>query len=156
MTKSISFVDFIGNNALRHFQWGTNIGSNDQILCWKCLSSNAFATRLRMDCKNRGKSCSCDLLWSRLKQLNNSNDIKLEFDSLCKLVVRRLFESHFHTKIWSCEPIFLSQVSTEVCCFHIKSSQDINLIIFVYRLLGNYCLNNLEQHNCCLSPSNSR
>ena len=50
----------------------------------------------------------CDLLWSRFNQLNNSNDIKLEFDSVCKLVARGLFVRHFHTKVWSCDPIFLS------------------------------------------------
>ena len=40
-----------------------------------------------------GKTCSCDVLWSRPKQFNNSNDVKLVFDSIFKLVAVGLLET---------------------------------------------------------------
>ena len=115
----------IGNNALhlkmRHEYW-----VKWPNLALKSLWNNPFATCLRIDCKDGVKLCSCDLLWSRLKQLDNLNDLKLEFDSIFKLIARGLFERHFHTKVWS---YFCPILSAEVHCFQLKSAQDINLVI---------------------------
>ena len=47
-------------------------------------------------------------LWSKLKQLSNLNDMKLEFGSICNTEAKGLFEIHFRIKDWSCDPILLS------------------------------------------------
>ena len=38
----------------------------------------------------------------------------------------------------------------------LKCTHDINLVIFVYSLLGKYCLNNSEQQHCCHRTSYSK
>ena len=151
MTKLIYCVDCFGNNALQHLKWDRNIGSYEQTLVSKCLSSNPFATSLNMESNCSFISIKLFNCLSLHHKRSQEHDFLPFLQSIRKRVAKGLFERHFQRKFWSFDQIAVPFLSAEVHCYQFKSTKDMNLVIFVSSLFGNYCLNNSGQCNCCFS-----
>ena len=150
MTKLIHCADVFGNNALQHLKWDRNIWSYDQTLVWKCLSNNPLATSLNMESNSSFTSFKLFNCLSLDHKRSQKPDfppfLQIFTETRTKRVVRESFSVQILV-IWPNIPVpFLS---TEVYCYQLKSTKDMNLVIFVYNLFWNPCLNHLLPCNCC-------